>query len=93
MESKSARESNVKVDQQGKQKVSKTPPKRKANFKCADTNVTIAQKRILTRSVQNSKLTIKRQVNLKDCEIQLNNRKTEIPWDTNKTIGHQGKLK
>lgn len=87
MESKSARESNVKVEQQGKQK------ERKANFKCADTSVTIAQKRIWTRSVQNSKLTIKRQVNLKDCEIQLNNRKTEIPWDTNKTIGHQGKLK
>lgn len=78
MKSKSARESNVKVEQQGKQKVSKTPPERKANFKCADTNVTIAQKRILT-SVQNSKLTIKRQVNLKDCEIQLNNGKTEIP--------------
>lgn len=87
MESKSARESNVKVEQQGKQK------ERKANFNCADTSVTIAQKRIWTRSVQNSKLTIKRQVNLKDCEIQLNNRKTEIPWDTNKTIGHQGKLK
>ena len=33
MESKSARESNVKVEQQGKQKVSKTPPERKANFK------------------------------------------------------------
>lgn len=46
MESKSARESNVKVEQQGKQKVSKTPPERKANFKCADTSVTIAQKRI-----------------------------------------------